>query len=66
MFTDGPGRIVLSTRRAVAAELRAMFVAAPLAGDSTTVIRRMRDEEAAAEDERWQRLQGTRDSDPAA
>lgn len=57
VFVDAWGRIVLASRQTVTSELRAMYQAgkAPAqitGGDSTTWLRRMRDEEALAEDER--------------
>jgi len=61
MFVDVRGRIVLASRQNVAAELRAMYEAGkPLAeppgeDDSSVWLRRTRDDEALAEDERRQR-----------
>lgn len=60
MFADERGRIVLATRDAVKAELRANFVAAKAAEqdpgeDSTARVRRWRDEDVLAEDRRVRR-----------
>lgn len=61
VFVDARGRIVLASRQSVAAELRAMYeegkppLEEPPGEDSTVWLRRTRDEEALAEDERRQR-----------
>jgi hypothetical protein len=58
VLVEAPGRIVLSTREAITAELHAMF--APLrAADprpAEQLIRELRDEDALAEEEKWQRM----------
>lgn len=54
LFVEGDGRVVLMTRRAITERIHAMFADSGISSDD---IRGLRDEDAQAEEEKWQRMQ---------